>query len=109
MKNSKWVEDKKTANDGIESVVRRYAVIAEQIKELEDEKRDLKGAIENQLAHAGVKQATFGEFEVSQSDCSRENFNLKEACRVLNKSLLAPFISETAYTQLRVKRLAGGK
>jgi hypothetical protein len=108
VKDLKWVEGKQAvATDGIESVVRQYTVVKEQVDALEQEKKRLKDAIEMHMAHIGAKEIELAGFKVAIADCSRENFNLKEAIAKMGRKALAKFISETQYTQLRVKRLAG--
>lgn len=111
MKDLNWEsiagKAKESDTGAIESIVRQFAHVKEQADALEQEKRRLKDAIEEHLAYLGLRETEIAGFKINVSDCSRENFNLKEAIAKIGRPALSPFISETSYTQLRIKRLAG--
>lgn len=106
-----FAEGKLANVNPMESVVRRYLAVKDQLEALEIEKKRLNDEIKMHLAHTGVKETQIAEFSITISDCVRSGFSLISAADTLTSKeyaeYVSPFVKETAYTQLRIKRLAG--
>jgi len=78
-----------------------YKDIKAQITFLEEQLKGHKETIEAAASNTPDGKIVTEHFKVTLSICERENFKLKDAKIVLGDAL-APFISTSAYTMLKV-------
>jgi hypothetical protein len=103
MKNLKEIK-KAQEPEAIEMVIAAYFQLDKELKDLEKRKADLRAMIEPHVEHMGGA-VEVGEYKATVALCKRENFALAKAREAIREEILAPFISETFYNRLTVKKI----
>lgn len=92
------------ANEVAESqikTVEEYLALKAQAEQIETRLKEIKAIIEGTIPVGGTYN--YGGRKVSLTECIRENFQLKAARLLMPAEVLAPFVTLSVYTQLRVK------
>lgn len=89
----------------LEHMAAEYNKAKEQIKKLEESVAAYKEVLMSAAKEAGG-EITVGEYRVCSSEKTRTSFDLKAAQKVISEDILSPFMKETHFDELRVKRLA---
>lgn len=84
-----------------EAKAREYRRIQAEIKNLEDLAKVFRDDLE-QLAQAAGGTLNAGQYRIKAIPFKRENFSLKNARQALGDKVLAPFVSVSEGTQLRI-------
>jgi hypothetical protein len=95
----------------LNTVADKYFQAKAEIKRLENSLKALRIILEEEILKAPTSSNSLEAkltleleaFAVSLSDCSRESFDLKSA-KVQLGDVLKPFIKNTSYTRLNVKK-----
>lgn len=84
-----------------EGKAREYRRIQNEIKNLEDMAKLYRDDLDA-VAKANGGQVDCGQYRIKSIGCKRENFSLKNAKQALGDKVLAPFISVSEYSQLKI-------
>ena len=104
--------DNTNMNADLEHMAQEFCRMKEQVarmtKEVDAYKETLLSAAKERGAFdKKTHKLIVGEYEISCTEASMENFSLKKAREVISPEILAPFISISNFDKLKVKRLAG--
>jgi hypothetical protein len=83
--------------------VQSWREISAKIAFLSEQLKPIKERLEFAAAKAPEGKIITEEYAISLTLCQRDNFNLKAAKAALGEEKLKPFMTATAYTQLRIK------
>lgn len=93
------------SNKELEFMASEYCKAKQQIKKIEESVEAYKQILISAAKESGGKLVV-GEYQIASSEKTRENFSLSKAKAVIDMNILKPFLSETRFDDLRVKRLA---
>ncbi len=79
-----------------------YRKLQAQIKFFSEQLASVRERLQDAAVTAPEGRIVTPEFAIVLSECKRENFSLAAAKKALGEKALAPFVSTTTYTQLRV-------
>lgn len=86
----------------LDQAVAAYKEINAKIAFLSTQLKSHREVIEAAATNTPDGQVITEKYKITLSLCERENFDKKAAMAALGRDKLAPFLSTTAYTQLRV-------
>jgi len=81
--------------------IEKYLALKGQAEEIEARLKEMRDAMAKKVKVGTT--VTFGDYQLSHIEVTRENFQLKAARLLMPAELLAPFVTLSVYTQLRVK------
>jgi hypothetical protein len=86
----------------LNEIAKAYKAIKAQIDALETSLKPFKGQLEEAALDAPEMKLELDGYTVSLSECSRENFQIKDARAVLGSEVVDKFVKTSSYSQLRV-------
>jgi hypothetical protein len=88
--------------ENLNEIAKAYKAIKAQIDALEGDLKPFKAVLETAALDCPEMRLELDGYVVSLSECSRENFQIKDARAVLGTEVVDKFVKVSSYSQLRV-------